>query len=727
MILAAAFALAAVPGVILFTATVCAAVILVVMTLRDRRWPIPIVAACWLPALLVMSARFAPRPPRSSRCSRWRLYLMVLLRTDLRPELAWTLPLVQVIWVNTHGLFVLGPIILGAHLAERLLKFSHSSGDPGPDRSQSWRWWRHLSGAAVLVAIACLVNPYGLRGALFPLEIFPKITAWGGLYKSYIAEFGDLRELVRRQGPAAAASPVFLTECFLLWAIPPSFIIPAAWRAARPGARRALIHVVALVLVLILILTGVLGLRAAASGSAPWLTAFGWLAPAALIALGIAAAGMQLKSSRPAALLASIGATASSAWILWLQVHLLGHEPFAAPWLRLIEPGATILGWVTALLLVATAGLALRSGGRLFVMIVAVAFSYLALQAIRNMNLFALAAGFVLTWNLAGWATDLAAARVPRPSQRTAGLVFGLTARFTLAALLVLFFFAITSGRFFLTTGEPLRRGLREAPLAYAHQAAQFAGQSGLSDRALAFDLGLADVYLFHNGPKRKLFMDGRLEVPDLATFATYVRLENMLNEGRPGWAEPVRRMGNPLILLGHDKEFGAEATLLVDPGWRCIYYDAVASIFVARDGHVDEQRFPIHDFAERHFYDPSWRKIPSRPRGIAEARALLNLGWALRVRDGLTGRLPDSIMLAAGNRLRQAIADEPDAAGLWTMLAAIILEHDRRLVRPAAGSSRALGSCPRDFPGTGHVLLPPRSRAGPQRRRRSRVVASFP
>ena len=138
---------------------------------------------------------------------------------------------------------------------------------------------------------------------------------------------------------------------------------------------------------------------------------------------------MLFKSSRPAALLAPIGATASAAWILWLQIHLLGPEPFAAPWLRSIEPGATILGWVTALLLVATAGLVLRAGGRLFVLIVAVAFGYLALQAIRNMNLFALAAGFVLTWNLASWATELAAARIAEPTQRTAGLVLGLTAR----------------------------------------------------------------------------------------------------------------------------------------------------------------------------------------------------------------------------------------------------------------------------------------------------------
>ena len=53
-------------------------------------------------------------------------------------------------------------------------------------------------GAGVLVGFACVANPYGLR-AFFPLELLPKITAWGGLYKSYIIEFGDLRELVHRQ------------------------------------------------------------------------------------------------------------------------------------------------------------------------------------------------------------------------------------------------------------------------------------------------------------------------------------------------------------------------------------------------------------------------------------------------------------------------------------------------------------------------------------------------
>ena len=193
VIVAAAFAGGGVPGVILTTSTMCASVLLVVLTVRDRRWSSPIVAACWLPALLVMSARFAPRPEVFSLLGV-AIYLTVLSRTDVTPELAWSLPLVQVAWVNTHGLFVLGPMILGACMAERLfgsrLRLKGAGAEEWPARK---RWWIHVGGAAAVVGIACVVNPYGLRGALFPLELFPKITAWGGVYKSYIAEFGDLR------------------------------------------------------------------------------------------------------------------------------------------------------------------------------------------------------------------------------------------------------------------------------------------------------------------------------------------------------------------------------------------------------------------------------------------------------------------------------------------------------------------------------------------------------
>ena len=118
----------------------------------------------------------------------------------------------------------------------------------------------------------------------------------------------------------------------------------------------------------------------------------------------------------------------------------------------------------------------------------------------------------------------------------------------------------------------------------------------------LAFDLAQAAVFLFHNSPGRKPFMDPRLEVASEVTFETYLWLHKAMNEGRPGWSEVVERMGGPSILLDHAREFGAEATLLADPRWRCVYFDSVASVFL-ESGRIDlETSFRTIDFAAQHF-----------------------------------------------------------------------------------------------------------------------------
>ena len=119
VMLAVAFAAGGVRGIVVATAVVCAGAIVAVLILRDLRWPTWLVTLCWLPALALMSARFVPRPEIFSVL--WMaLYLTILLKVDVKPGLAWFLPLIQVLWVNTHGLFVFGPMILAAYLAERL-------------------------------------------------------------------------------------------------------------------------------------------------------------------------------------------------------------------------------------------------------------------------------------------------------------------------------------------------------------------------------------------------------------------------------------------------------------------------------------------------------------------------------------------------------------------------------------------------------------------------------
>ena len=463
LMLAAAYALAGVPGMILLAAGLGASVVLVGLSARERDWPVWMIILCWLPALLVMSSRFDPRPELVSLMAM-AVYLAVMKRTDRTPAIAWVLPIVQVAWVNAHALFVIGPIFLGAYLIDHVVGCIGRSWSGTQSVLSVRRWWLHVGGATIAVGLACLINPYGLRGALFPLELFPKITAWGGLYKSQIAEFSDLREFVANEGTArATADFYFCTEGLLLAALPLAFLAPALAREIRLHMTHGVWRVV---------------------------------------------------------LLAIVGIGAEAAWLFWLKAHLFGPEV------------GTALNIVTALCGGTAAVLILRSGGRavLFRMMLAALFGYLALQAVRNVNLFGLVAGFVVAWNLGEMASEMApsmSARWPRAS-----VVAGLAARVVLSVGIGLLIFAIVSGSFFRSSGEQRRFGLGETPLAYAHEAARFGGRPGLPVRALALDLRQAGVYLFHNGPDHQLFMDARLEVPSRSTFETFVRLGRLLKDG---------------------------------------------------------------------------------------------------------------------------------------------------------------------------------------------------
>jgi len=84
----------------------CVAMLLLV-TSRRRDWPVWAMLLAWLPALLVLSGRMYIRPETLSLLYL-SIFLAVISRWDRLPRLAFLLPLVQVAWVNSHGLFVSG-------------------------------------------------------------------------------------------------------------------------------------------------------------------------------------------------------------------------------------------------------------------------------------------------------------------------------------------------------------------------------------------------------------------------------------------------------------------------------------------------------------------------------------------------------------------------------------------------------------------------------------------
>jgi tetratricopeptide (TPR) repeat protein len=676
VILALAYRAGGAGALVLLGAAVGAAAFVACLTARRRDWPATAAVLSWAPALVLLAFRLDPRPEIFSLLYIG-CFLAVLWRVEERPALAWLLPLVQILWVNAQGLFIFGPILLGMFVTAHAARLAW---DRWRGRliwgAEQRRWWRHVGGASCAVVLACLVNPYGLDGALFPFDLFPKVAEANNIYKRYIDELASPAGHVREQTLAVAgANWFFLAFYFLLQLLPLSFLYPCLWRAwgaaASAGERTADSWLGALAAVVGLLALGTLTLSG--TGVPPWIVFVGDNVPLLLVMAGAAAALAFRKRSVWAAALVGAGGMALGAWAAWLRVSLAGDgrglliaansEQF---WELLLALGGSV-----------ALGLVLRWGGNLFRILLATAFVYLALQALQNWTRFALVGGTLLAWNFGEWATELTA--LCRPGRMRVALGWALRAG--LAGGLAAWVAVLLADRYYVHTGEPRHFAFREQPLEFAHDAATFAGRRGMPDRALIYDVGQAGVYVWHNAPRCKPFIDGRFEMPDRQTFETYVKVEQWMADGDPRWESAVAAMGDPLLLLEHQHHYPAEARLLMHPRWRCVYYDALASVFVRRGAAAD---FPTLDSARRHFRDPAAPPVPAvRGAALREQRALFQLAASLPPTPAAGWRWRVPVLLAGLDLARLALEEEPTSAEAWVLLGGCCWRLDPDLTTP--------------------------------------------
>ncbi len=168
---------------------------LIFTRMRKTGCPAWLLFLLFFPAILAMEIRFLIRPEVLS----WLFLSLDLIALDLwaekRKNFLFILPLVQLIWTNSEGLFVLGWVVMGAYFISLYL--------------QTRRVDLPLLKAFLLSLALSFLNPYFLKGVAFPLELFTRFDP-SNLFKRYISELQSPWSILRdTHVPFFPATPIY--------------------------------------------------------------------------------------------------------------------------------------------------------------------------------------------------------------------------------------------------------------------------------------------------------------------------------------------------------------------------------------------------------------------------------------------------------------------------------------------------------------------------------------
>jgi len=167
---AAGATLVVVAGAVLYAA----AIALLLKNLRRSLGPLA-AAMMGLWVLAIAQGRFTIRPEMASYLLLQVVLLVCATGARAGGRRLWLLPAVMALWVNAHGLFVIGAFVIGCYMAAGVanrLSFLppgwRDATEPSAARTML------LSGALAL--LVTLANPYGFEGALFPVKLMSHVS-----------------------------------------------------------------------------------------------------------------------------------------------------------------------------------------------------------------------------------------------------------------------------------------------------------------------------------------------------------------------------------------------------------------------------------------------------------------------------------------------------------------------------------------------------------------------
>lgn len=186
------------------------------------------VGALTLVLLFFLGTYWEPRPHLFSWVYGALLLLVVEEHQRGRARVLPFIPAIMVLWVNTHSLFVLGGVILGAQIAGHLWERVIRAGVALDKALVGWS----LAGLA-----ACLINPYHVEGLFFPLVQFADIQG-SSVYKDPSIGISEFRtpfswDGYSVQGHFVLFQPLLFWQLFAVLAVLGAFVGRKQVRAAE--------------------------------------------------------------------------------------------------------------------------------------------------------------------------------------------------------------------------------------------------------------------------------------------------------------------------------------------------------------------------------------------------------------------------------------------------------------------------------------------------------------
>lgn len=182
-------------GLLLFSSILVSIAFLVLfLTIYQKRKDMLTLATLLSAIAIVSQVRLNIRPENFSILF-FALYLYII-KKYLKGNKIFLLTIVQFFWVNCHGFFILGPMLLAIFLIGEKLKIT---------RVLPWEWntiepldkksYRNLIKVFFLVLLISFLNPYGYKGTFYPLQIISLFTQTSQLAYSYVNELIPLIQL----------------------------------------------------------------------------------------------------------------------------------------------------------------------------------------------------------------------------------------------------------------------------------------------------------------------------------------------------------------------------------------------------------------------------------------------------------------------------------------------------------------------------------------------------